>query len=155
MLAADEIAHGILVVPEMLGVLKVKFHREVKTWPVCALVVVTSTPGANPTGVNAMWVLGCLGAYSHSNLLVALSVLQKQQNQAGQGMGISISPRLVIDLKNEFQADDDEMKRERGKHSQFKKFSSANADPKNQGGIWGPSYLGRVEMEPFMAAFLT
>lgn len=70
-------------------------------------------------------------------------------------MGISISPRLVIDLKNEFQAYDDEMKRERGKHSQFKKFSFANADPKNQGGIWGPSYLGRVEMEPFMAAFLT
>lgn len=84
-LAADEIAHGILVVPEMLGVLKVKFHREVKTWPVCVLVVVTSTPGANPSGVNAMWVLGCLGAYSHSYLLVALAVLQKQQNQAGHG----------------------------------------------------------------------
>lgn len=69
-------------------------------------------------------------------------------------MGISISPRLVIDLKNEVQAYDGEVRRERGKHLQCKKFSSANADPKNQGGVWGPSYSGRVEMEPFMAAFL-
>lgn len=51
-------------------------------------------------------------------------------------MSKSISVRLVIDLKNEFQACDDEMSRSRKKILQFKKFSSATADQKNKGGIW-------------------
>lgn len=42
-----------------------------------------------------------------------------KNNKIKQGMSISISPRLVIDLKNEFQAYDGEMRREGGKYLQF------------------------------------
>lgn len=54
-------------------------------------------------------------------------------------MSICISMMLVIDLKNEFQVCDDEKSRRRKKKSQFKKFSSANADQKSQGSIWDSS----------------
>lgn len=36
---------------------------------------------------------------------------------------------------------------------QCKKFSSANAGPKNQEDVWGSSYWGRPETEPLVAVF--
>ena len=94
-----------------------------RTWPVCESMLITSTPGAEPLRSQCRY--GCLEVGVPLVTPICLWLCQCCKNKkTKQSESVSMSMRLLIDLKNESQLCNDVICRGRERKKNWKVLSS-------------------------------